>query len=244
MPPAEPRVSIILPVYNEQGNLAELLEEIGHAFANGLHEVLAVDDASTDGSLAELHRLATDCPALRVLTLERHAGQSAALAAGFEAARAPVVVTLDADGQNDPADAPGLVARLVADPGCAAVVGYRVRRQDSGWKRLQSRTANAIRDWVTGDRVRDTGCGLKVMRRDALVRLPRFAGMHRFLPTLIRMQGGTVIEAPVGHRPRRHGVTKYGAANRAWRGLRDALGVRWLRRRALRYQAREEHSQP
>jgi hypothetical protein len=150
-----------------------------------------------------------------------------------------VVVTLDADLQNDPADIPALVAEL-AKSGATAVAGYRVERRDSAWKRLQSRIANGVRNRLNREAIRDTGCSLKAFRADALRELSLFNGMHRFLPTLIRMQGGSVREVPVRHRPRRYGKTKYGMWNRAFRSLADALAVRWMQRRALRYRVREE----
>jgi glycosyltransferase involved in cell wall biosynthesis len=231
---------VVLPVYNERENLAPLIEEIGAALRGVSHEIVAVDDGSADGSLQELERLSASHATLRVVALEANAGQSAAFTAGFDAARGDVVVTMDADGQNDPADVPALLDELARSPELTAVVGYRVRRADSTWKLVQSRVANTVRNWITGDRVRDTGCSLKAMRRSAAVRLPRFDGMHRFLPTLLRAQGGTVAERPVSHRPRRHGRTKYGMWNRAGRGLRDAFGVRWYRRRALAHRIRNQ----
>jgi glycosyltransferase involved in cell wall biosynthesis len=226
-------VSVVLPVHNERENLGPLLAEVRAALGDRSIEVLAVDDASTDGSGAELARLARTATNLRVLRLRRRGGQSAALAAGWTAARAPVIVTLDADGQNDPADIPALLAALDADPSLGAVIGMRTGRRDGRWKRVQSTVANRVRDTITGHRVTDTACGLKAIRRDPLLRVPRFDGMHRFLPTLLVREGVAVREQPVTHRPRRHGRTKYGMWNRAFRGLRDAFGVRWLTRRAL-----------
>jgi dolichol-phosphate mannosyltransferase len=234
-----PALSVVLPVRDERGNLAPLLTEIQAALDGRRYEILAVDDGSADGSLEELRRLARAVPELRVLRLRAPAGQSAALAAGWEAARGDVVVTLDADGQNDPADIPRLIQPLTADPGLAAVVGVRTRRHDSAWKLVQSRVANNFRDWITGHRTQDTGCGLKAVRRVVLRGLPQFDGMHRFLPTLIALHGGRLVELPVAHRPRRWGRTKYGAGNRALRGLRDAVGVRWLARRRLRFEVTE-----
>lgn len=238
-PAVEAEVSILLPVHNERENLAELLEEIDDAFAGRDYEVIAVDDGSTDGSREELTRLGGRHRRLRVLSLGGRAGQSAAFAVGFGYSHGTIIVTLDADGQNPPAEARKLVAALEGWEGYDAAVGYRVRRHDSAWKRFQSRLANAVRNWLTGDRVRDTGCGLRALRRDVVRDLPEFDGMHRFLPTLIRMQGGRVLEVPVAHRPRRHGRTKYGVWDRAVRGLSDALGVRWLKRRTLRYDVRD-----
>ncbi|MBI4503738.1 MAG: glycosyltransferase [Gemmatimonadetes bacterium] len=235
-----PLVSVIVPLYNERENLSPLFQEIRQAMGILAYEVLAVDDRSTDGSLEELHRLASDYPQMRILSLARRSGQSAAVAAGFEAARGEVIATLDADGQNDPADVPRLLAVLDGPGGPDAVVGFRVARTDSWWKQLQSRFANLIRDGITGDRVRDSACSLRVIRRSVLPGIPRFDGMHRFLPTLIRMRGGTVVQVPTRDRPRRSGRSKYGMLDRAWRGLFDAFGVRWLRRRALTYEVRSE----
>ncbi len=239
MPEPQLALSVVLPLFNERENLAPLFAELRAALGTRRYEIIAVDDGSTDGSLEELSRLRRDEPALRLVALNARSGQSAALVAGWAAARAQVVVMLDADGQNDPAEIPALLNRLEADSRLAAVAGYRVGRRDSRWKRTQGRIANAVRNWLTHDRIRDTGCSLKAVRRAVLGSLPRFDGMHRFLPTLIRLQGGEVAEVPVSHRPRRSGRSKYTARNRAIRTLRDALGVRWLRRRALRYAVRE-----
>lgn len=235
-----PVLSVVLPVHNERESLPPLMAEIGRVLGGRAYEIIAVDDASDDGSLEELRRLRATVPNLRVLSFPRHSGQSAALLAGCVAAQGDVIVTADADGQNVPAEIPKLVDRLTQEPGCAATIGFRVHRADSHWKRLQSRFANAVRNWITGDRVRDTGCGLKAMRRDVIDRLPRFDGMHRFLPTLIRLSGGQVIEVPVTHRARLHGRSKYGVWARATRGLHDALAVRWMRRRVLHYVVEED----
>src|SRR6266536_4153670 len=234
-------LSLVVPVYNERDNLPLLVEEIGRALAGraGRYEIVAVDDGSTDGSLDVLKALKRAHPELHIVALAAHAGQTAAFAAGFGAARGNVVVTLDADLQNDPADNPALVAELETS-GAAAVAGYRVERQDTAWKRLQSRIANGVRNRLNRETIRDTGCSLKAFRADALRALPLFNGMHRFLPTLVRMHGGRVTEAPVRHRPRRFGRTKYGMWNRAFRAFVDALAVRWMQRRALRYRVREE----
>src|SRR5436190_966157 len=203
------------------------------------YEMIVVDDGSTDGTLEALKTLRRQYPQLRILAFERNAGQTAAFAAGFRAAAAPIVVTLDADLQNDPADIPKLVETL-QHTGVTAVAGYRANRRDTSWKRLQSRIANGVRNRLNGEVIRDTGCSLKAFRTDAVRDLPLFSGMHRFLPTLIKMQGGSVSEVPVGHRPRQHGVTKYGLWNRVWRSLVDAFAVRWVQRRALRYRVHEE----
>jgi dolichol-phosphate mannosyltransferase len=240
MPELPLALSVVVPVFNERDNLAPLIAELRAALGTRRYELIAVDDASTDGSLDQLARLRGGEPALRVIALGRRSGQSAALAAGWDAARGEVVVMLDGDGQNDPADIPALLDRLNADPALAAATGVRTRRRDSSWKRIQSRVANAVRNWLTHDRVTDTGCSLKAVRRAVLRTLPRFDGMHRFLPTLIRLRGGEVVEVPVSHRDRRSGQSKYTAWNRAIPALRDAVGVRWLRRRALRDTAARE----
>src|SRR2546428_4988413 len=238
-------VTLVVPVYNERENLPLLLEEIARALQPGRggggpsYEIVAVDDASTDGSLDVLKRLTRDYPELRIVALAQHAGQTAALAAGFRAARGRAIVTLDADLQNDPADVPALLAEL-EQSGATAVVGYRVNRHDSAWKRLQSHIANGVRNRLNRETIRDTGCSLKAFRADAVRALPLVNGMHRFLPTLVRMGGGTVVEVPVRHRPRRFGRTKYGMWKRVVRSLADALAVRWMQRRALRYRIREE----
>jgi glycosyltransferase involved in cell wall biosynthesis len=234
-------LSLVVPAYNERDNLAPLLAEIAATLVGAVrsYEVIVVDDGSTDGTLEALKTLRSQYPELRILSFEHNAGQTAAFAAGFRAATAPIVVTLDADLQNDPADIPKLIAKL-RDSGATAVAGYRATRKDTAWKRLQSRIANGVRNRLNGEVIRDTGCSLKAFQTDAVRALPLFAGMHRFLPTLIKMNGGTVTEIAVSHRPRKHGVTKYGMWNRAWRSLFDAFAVRWMQRRALRYRVREE----
>ncbi len=241
MSTASPDLSLVIPVYNERENLPTLLAEIAAALdgAGWSYEVVAVDDGSTDGSLDTLKVLKRKHPQLHIVAFERNAGQTAAFAAGFRAARGGVVITLDADLQNDPADVPRVVEALERT-GATAVAGYRAARHDTGWKLLQSRIANGVRNWLNGETIRDTGCSLKAFRADAVRALPLFSGMHRFLPTLIKMHGGTVAEVPVGHRPRRFGVTKYGMWNRVFRSLADAFAVRWMQRRALNYRVRED----
>jgi dolichol-phosphate mannosyltransferase len=240
-PPVD--LSLVVPVYNERESLAPLVEEIARALggpgSRPSYEIVAVDDGSTDGSLERLKALKADHPELHIVAFAANAGQTAAFAAGFRAARGRVIVTLDADLQNDPADVPALVAELERS-GAAVVAGYRVDRRDSRWKRLQSRIANGVRNRLNGETIRDTGCSLKAFRADAVRELPLFQGMHRFLPTLIRMHGGSVREVPVRHRPRRFGRTKYGMWNRVFRSFADAIAVRWMQRRVLRYRVREE----
>jgi dolichol-phosphate mannosyltransferase len=234
-----PDVSLVIPVYNERENLAPLVEEIAVALTGRRYEIVAVDDGSKDGSLEALKALKRSHPELHIVSFAANAGQSAALAAGFRAARGGIIVTLDADGQNDPADVPRLLDEL-ARSGTSAVVGYRVDRRDTVWKRLQSRIANGVRNWLNHETIRDTGCSLKAFRAETLRELPGFVGMHRFLPTLVKMHGGTVAEVSVHHRPRRFGRTKYGMWNRVFRSLGDAFAVRWMQRRVLRYRIQED----
>ena len=235
------QLSVVLPIFNEEENLVILLEEITAAVTPlGMEwEIVAVDDGSTDGSLKTLMSEKGKRPLLRVVALAENCGQSAAIDAGIRAARGQHIVLLDADLQNDPADIPKLID-LAGESGADMVIGIRVERRDSRWKRAQSRIGNGVRNLITGDAVTDTGCSLKLFRREVFSRLPLFQGMHRFLPTLVRMQGYKVIEVPVNHRPRRFGVSKYTAWNRALRGLVDCFAVRWLGRRKVRYRA-EEH---
>jgi glycosyltransferase involved in cell wall biosynthesis len=232
-------VSLVIPVYDERDNLAPLVDEIAAALAGRGYEIVAVDDGSTDGSLEVLKHLKRTHPELHIVSFAANAGQTAAFAAGFQAARGRVIVTLDADGQNDPADIPALLDEQ-ARSGAAVVAGYRARRHDSVWKRVQSRIANAVRNRLNHETIRDTGCSLKAFQADAIRRVPLFTGMHRFLPTLVRMDGGAVREVPVRHRPRRSGRTKYGMWNRVFRSLADALAVRWMQRRRLRYRVNED----
>jgi dolichol-phosphate mannosyltransferase len=226
-------VSLVIPVHNEEENLPILAAEIAAALA-GLgrsYEVLWIDDGSTDGSLEALGRIAARDPRARVLRLARSAGQSAALAAGFRSARGEIVVTLDADLQNDPGDIPRLLAEIAAPPGWDLVSGVRTRRRDNWVRRLSSGVANGVRNWATGEHVTDVGCSLKAYRAEYLRRVPMFQGMHRFLPTLVRLDGARIREVPVNHRPRLHGKTKYSISNRLFRSLADLFAVRWMERR-------------
>jgi len=226
-----PDLSIVVPLYNEEENLSDLLAEL-HAALDPLGrewEAIFVDDGSTDGSLALLERLASSDAHLRILRHRKNAGQSAGLATGFRAARGAVVVTLDADLQNDPADIPKLLAKL--DEGFGVVSGIRVERHDSWVRKVSSKIANSVRNWATDESVTDVGCSLKAYRREYLEHLPMFGGMHRFLPTLVRWNGATIAEIPVRHRPRLRGVAKYGIGNRLFRALADLWAVRWMRRR-------------
>jgi glycosyltransferase involved in cell wall biosynthesis len=201
--------------------------------------MIAVDDGSVDRSLEILRQSQTKYPNLRVLTFERNSGQTAALDAGWRAAKGTYVVSLDADLQNDPADIPRMM-RLLEQSHADMIIGVRVNRQDTFARKIQSRIGNGVRNWITGDQITDTGCSLKLVKRSAIERVALYNGMHRFLPTLVRMQGHKVIETPVNHRPRKYGVSKYGAMNRAMRGLVDCFAVRWMSKRMLTYKLKDE----
>ena len=233
MTTSDPAVSVVVPVRNEAENIAPLLGEIVAALeGHWPFEVVYVDDGSTDGTPAELVRLKAQYPFLRRLSHARSCGQSAAVRSGVSAARAPLVVTLDGDGQNDPAFLPALVRALEAGgPGMGLIAGQRVGRKASGFKKMQSRIANTVRGAVLRDGTRDTGCGLKAFRRDLFLSLPYFDGLHRFLPALVRREGYEVGYVDVVDRPRAHGVSNYGMWDRLWVGILDLAGVWWLIRR-------------
>ncbi|MEE9219743.1 MAG: glycosyltransferase family 2 protein [Acidobacteriota bacterium] len=235
------RLSVVLPAFNEEENIEPLIDELVQHLGALHHpfEILLVDDASTDGGLEVARRVARREPRLRILELTQHCGQSAAFDAGFRAARGEWVVTMDADLQNDPAD----IGRLLeASPGWDAVVGWRRVRYDSWLKRISSRISNAIRNWVSGDSIIDTGCSLKLIRRETLGTLKMYNGMHRFLPTLLRFEGWRVREIDVNHRPRLRGRSKYNVRNRALRAFVDLLAVRWMRARRLCYRLRHHEN--
>jgi glycosyltransferase involved in cell wall biosynthesis len=231
--PDEPRLSVVVPVRNEAGNIASLVAEIEAACA-GLapFELVYVDDGSTDGTADALAQARAGRPWLRVLRHERSGGQSAAVRSGVSAARAAIVATLDGDGQNDPAFIPALVAALEAGgPRAGLAQGQRIRRKDGRLKTLQSRIANGVRGAILKDSTRDTGCGLKVFRRAVYLRLPAFDALHRFMPALVAREGFSVVHRDVVDRPRFTGHSNYGLFDRLWVGLIDLAGVWWLIRR-------------
>lgn len=232
-------LSVIVPVYNERDNLRPLLEEIESSVAPLGHsyEIVIVDDGSTDGSDRVLREIRSTHPHLRVISFARNAGQTAAMDAGFGRARGEVVVSLDADLQNDPADIKGLLAEF---EGWDAVIGVRTIRRDNLVRRLSSRVANYVRNRLSDEDITDTGCSLKAYRRAALSRITLYDGMHRFLPTLLKMEGFRVREVAVGHRPRRHGRSKYGIRNRLVPSFLDLLAVRWMKKRKLRYEVKDD----
>ncbi len=234
--PARPvQITLLVPVRDEEESIPLLAAEV-EAVLDRLSrpwEMLWVDDGSTDGTLTRLRDLRARRAEHRWISFDRDYGQSAAFAAGIRLARGGIVVTLDADLQNDPRDIPDLLA--VLDRGEADMVnGVRERRHDSWVRRVSSRIANGFRNRLTGESVRDVGCSLRAFRREFVLDVPLFRGMHRFLPTLARLQGARLAEISVRHRPRRYGRTKYGIGNRLWVGIEDTLGVRWLMRRAVR----------
>lgn len=225
-------VSVVVPAFNEADNIVPLAEEVVAALdaLDGGFELIVVDDASTDATPVVLREFRHPC--VRSVFHRVNCGQSAAVASGFQAARGHWVATLDGDGQNDPADLPAMLARAI-DERVDCVTGVRRTRRDNVVRRVSSRVANGFRDWITGDRVTDSGCGIRVVRRAALREIPVFNGMHRFLPTLLRGQGYLVVEHEVNHRERLRGTSKYGVGNRLWRGIRDCFGVRWYLKRAV-----------
>src|SRR5215213_10041150 len=236
-----PDLSVVFPVYNEEENIPLLLREIAAALSGRgwTYEIVAVDDGSKDRSLEVLRAARAEYPALRVLALEKNSGQTAALDAAWRAAEGRFVVSLDADLQNDPADIPAMMQRL-EQTASDMVIGVRVNRHDTWSRRMQSKIGNGVRNWITRDRITDTGCSLKLVKKEAIQPVRLYTGMHRFLPTLVRYAGFRVIEMPVNHRPRKFGVSKYGAMNRAFRGLADCFAVRWMGARMLKYRVREE----
>jgi glycosyltransferase involved in cell wall biosynthesis len=228
-----PDISVVVPVYDEEGAAPALAREIAAAFKGRSYEMVFVDDASRDGTRAALTALRAEIPQLRVLGHARNSGQSRAIRSGVLGARGAVIVTLDGDGQNDPADGPKLVDALLAGPPELALVGgERVKRQDSQAKKLASRLGNGVRKRLLKDTANDTGCGLKAFRREAFLRLPYFDHIHRYLPALMLREGYRTAFLPVRHRHRETGVSKYTNLGRLWVSLSDLMGVMWLQSRS------------
>ncbi|MBT9567323.1 MAG: glycosyltransferase family 2 protein [Thiobacillus sp.] len=229
------RLSVVVPVKNEQDNVEPLIREIGAALEGQAEfEIIYVNDGSTDATLPRLTALKAEFPMLRIITHRASCGQSRAVTTGVTAARYEWIATLDGDGQNDPADIPLLLDKL-ADPSQPAnlelLAGWRAKRVDTWIKRVSSRVANAIRSSLLRDNTPDTGCGLKVFARETFLQLPNFDHVHRFIPALVMRNGGAVVSVPVHHRARERGTSKYGLHNRLWVGIVDLFGVAWLQRR-------------
>ncbi|HKY95994.1 MAG TPA: glycosyltransferase family 2 protein [Kiloniellales bacterium] len=238
-------VTLVIPALNERENIAPLVAEIAAALDGKVDfEVLFVDDGSNDGTAEEIQRVMLQERRVRAIKHDRRCGKSAALLSGVRAARAPLIATLDADRQNDPADLPAILAAYRAAPtgtiGCVA--GQRIRRRDTWLKRLSSRTANKVRRSLLRDDTRDSGCGFKLVPREVFLAMPQFEGMHRFLPALAKRQGLAIRLVDVQDRPRAAGSTKYGLWNRLWVGIGDMLAVWWLIRRYRRPQSVTEIS--
>ena len=232
------RVSVVVPLYNEQENVPILQRELAEALRDYDYEIIFVDDGSRDETAA---RIAPDSR-VRVLRFEENAGQSAAIYAGLNEVQSDVAVLIDGDLQNDPADIPRLLDQIAR--GADLVCGFRAKRKDTMAKRITSRIANFVRSRFTRDYVRDTGCTLKAMRSECIGALAPFKGMHRFIPALIRGAGYKLVEVPVNHRPRRFGQSKYSLGNRAVRATIDMFGVRWLLSRRLDYKLASSRAQP
>jgi len=239
----QPWISVVVPIKDERDNLLALTDQLLKVLQSreesnrSPFEIIYVDDGSTDGSSQILDRLAAEHPAVTVLHFDRNHGQSAGFDAGFKRSNGVLVVTMDGDLQNDPEDIGTLLPYAREYD---LVCGWRTERHDTVMRKISSRVANAVRNAVTGDRVHDTGCSLKVFRRCVIERLQLFNGMHRFFPALALMHGFTVAEVPVRHHPRTHGISKYGVGNRLFRGLYDLMAVRWMQTRVLRYRFRDK----
>lgn len=235
-----PYLSLVIPAYNEQENVPTLLQRV-EASLNQIgrpYEVIIIDDGSTDDTPRLLDEAMKTKPWLRVLRMKKNAGQSAGFEAGFEAARGEIVATIDADLQNDPEEIPRLIP-LLDEQKVDMITGWRKERQDTPFRRWQSRQANRIRNWITQETVNDSASSLKLYRAHAIKGLKLFRGAHRYFPTLVKMRGYTVYETPVKHSHRFAGTAKYGFGNRAFVGIYDLIGVRWLKKRWIRYQADE-----
>jgi len=235
-----PYLSLVIPCYNEEENVPTLLQRVEAALAttNKTFEVVLVDDGSTDSTPRLLADAMKSKPWLRVIRMAKNGGQSAAFEAGFEAARGQIIATIDADLQNDPEEIPRLLP-LLDERNVDMITGWRKDRQDTPFRRWQSRQANKIRNWISRDNVNDSASSLKLYRAHAIKGLRLFNGAHRFFPTLVKMRGYTVYETPVKHSARFAGTAKYGFRNRALRAFIDLLGVRWMKERYLRYNATE-----
>ena len=237
-----PYLSLVAPVYNERECIEEFVKEADTALSklDRSYEIVCVDDGSKDGSRELMLKLRDKYPTLRVIGLDRNCGQSAAFGAGIEFAKGEVIALIDSDLQNDPADIGSMLKAMEGPEKPTCVAGRRAKRQDNFVRKISSWIANTVRKWLTKDPVRDIGCSLKLFRADTIKRVKMFHGMHRFLTTLVRMEGGTVVEVDVNHRPRPRGKPKYGQGlGRTFTALRDAFAIRWMKSRYLLYRADE-----
>jgi glycosyltransferase involved in cell wall biosynthesis len=234
----EVEISVVVPVYNEEGNLPVLIPKlIGVLEGLGCScEMIFVDDGSSDGSLRILREMASQYPALRVLRFRENRGLSTALVAGMREARGEKIVTLDSDLQNDPADIPRLLGYLDRYD---MATGWRQKREDSWLKRISSEIGNTVRNWLSGEKIRDSACTLRAFKKECIKEVAVFNGMHRFLSTLVKMEGYRTIEVSVSHHPRRFGESKYNIRNRMVRSFVDLLAVRWMKHRTIRYEIEE-----
>lgn len=235
----QPFLSVVIPVFNEEENLQMLtteLIEVLHTL-NKTWEIIFIDDGSKDESFRVLRELQELSPQIKVIKFKKNYGQTAAFDAGFKAAKGEVIITMDSDLQNDPHDIPKLLDKI---GDYDAVCGWRHKRNDPPIKRISSRIANSVRNRLSGESIVDVGCSLKAFRSDYVKKLKLFSGMHRFFPTLIKMEGGKVIEVKVNHRQRQHGSSKYNIRNRILRSFIDLLAVRWMKKRKLNYEIEED----
>ena len=234
----EIEISVVVPVYNEEENLPILIPQIVSVVEPlaQTYEMIFVDDGSTDLSRDILKKMASQYASLRLLGFKRNCGETAAGAAGLKEARGKVIVTLDADLQNDPRDIPRMLEYL---KDYDMVTGWREKREDSWVKRITSKIANRIRNRLSGETIRDSGCTYRVYKRECLQNLKLYKGMHRFMPTLVKMEGFRVVEVPISHHPRKFGASKYTTWNRMWRAFVDLLAVRWMKSRHIRYEIDE-----
>jgi glycosyltransferase involved in cell wall biosynthesis len=233
-------VSVVIPIKNEEENAIKLAEELNVAMNQQPWEweCIWIDDGSTDKSNELLSKLSTQDQHHKIITFVENAGQSAAFHAGFHAAKGKIIATIDGDRQNDPADIPLVVEKILTED-WDMVNGYRATRQDNQMRKLASKIGNGVRNAVTGKTVRDVGCSTRAFKRECVQELPCFKGMHRFLPTFVSMKGYKITEIPVNHRQRELGTSKYTTWNRMWVGIADVMGVRWLRKRAFNYQIKK-----
>jgi glycosyltransferase involved in cell wall biosynthesis len=237
-PPETIEISVVVPVFNEEENLpilipklAEVLNQIGRPY-----EMIFVDDGSSDGSRKILKEMLSQYPSLRMIGLKENRGLSTALMAGMKEAQGEWIVTLDSDLQNDPEDIPKLMTYLDRYD---MATGWRQKRRDTGLKKISSKIANSVRNWLSGEKIKDSACTLRVFKRECLNDIFVFNGMHRFLSTLVKMQGYRIIEVPVSHHTRKFGKSKYNIRNRTWRAFVDLLVVRWMKRRRIDYEIDE-----